>query len=67
MFKGRKFNAITMIRAFRSRIQSLKKTLKASDVKDMLKKRGANKKTAQKKRDSSGLFRQGPVRSVPVQ
>ena len=46
MFKGRKFNAITMIRAFRSRIQSLKKTLKASDVKDMMKKTGANKKTA---------------------
>ena len=46
MFKGRKFNAITMIRAFRSRIQALKKTLKASDVKDMMKKTGANKEMA---------------------
>ena len=61
MFKGRKFNAITMIRAFRSRIQSLKKTPNAPDVKHMLRTVGANKKTAKKNRDSSGLFRQGPV------
>ena len=66
MFKGRKFNAITMIRAFRSRIQSLKKTLKAPDVKDMLKKLGANKKRAKKTRIPAACSARVPFASADL-